>query len=147
MSKGKKRGLYFLMFLLLLTVEILIAIFVHDAFVRPYIGDILAVGGVYSFLRIFLPERVAFLPLYVFLIAFTVEILQFFDVASLIGSENTILQIIVGSVFDWNDITCYAIGCAMIAVLEVLQVKMTRPCVTLATMGRKGEGNNPMNTL
>src|SRR5690349_4300728 len=126
MSRVKKRGIYFLIFLMLLTVEIFIAIFVHDELVRPYIGDILAVGVVYYFIRIFLPERVALLPLYVFIIALTVEILQFFDFAGLIGSENKILKIIAGSVFDWKDIACYAIGCAIIAVIDVFKLKVTK---------------------
>jgi Protein of unknown function (DUF2809) len=140
MSKVKKRGIYFLIFLLLLTVEIFIAIFAHDEFVRPYIGDILAVGVVYYFIRIFLPERVALLPLYVFIIALTVEILQFFDFAGLIGSENKILKIIAGSVFDWKDITCYAIGCAIIAVIDVFKLKHCGSpdiCVRASDKGRR----------
>ncbi len=34
----KKRSIYFLTFLLCLTIEILIALFVQDRFVRPYLG-------------------------------------------------------------------------------------------------------------
>lgn len=126
MSRVKKRSIYFLIFLLLLIIEIFIAIFVHDEFVRPYIGDILAVGVVYYFIRIFLPERVVLLPMYVFIIALTIEILQFFNFAGLIGPENTILKIIAGSVFDWKDIICYAIGCAIVAVIDVFKLKVTR---------------------
>ena len=50
-------------------IEVLIAIYVHDAFVRPYIGDVLVVVVIYTFIRIFVPERCKLLPLYVFIFA------------------------------------------------------------------------------
>lgn len=121
MSRAKKRGIYFLIFGILFAVEIYIAVFVHDAFVRPYLGDVLVVGVVYCFIRIFLPERVVLLPLYVFIFALTIEILQLFDFAGRIGLENKILRIILGSVFDWKDIGCYAVGCAVIAAVDCIR--------------------------
>ena len=41
---------------ILLLTEVLIALYVHDAFVRPYIGDVLVVIVIYTFIRIFVPE-------------------------------------------------------------------------------------------
>ncbi|WP_220199769.1 DUF2809 domain-containing protein [Ktedonospora formicarum] len=35
---------------------------------------------------------------------------------------NTIVKIITVSVFNWKDIPCYAIGCAIIAFIGVLQL-------------------------
>ena len=49
MSHARRR--YGLVFLLLLGVEIVIALFVHDRFVRPYLGDVLVVWVVYGFRR------------------------------------------------------------------------------------------------
>ena len=46
----------------LLVIEVLIALFVHDSFVRPYLGDVLAVIFVYFLGRVFFPEKPAFLP-------------------------------------------------------------------------------------
>ena len=37
----KKRLPYLLAFILLLLLEIIIAVFVHDRFIRPYVGDVL----------------------------------------------------------------------------------------------------------
>ena len=51
--KNKIKLTYFLVFTILLVTEILIALFVHDGFVRPYIGDVLVVGVICAFLRIF----------------------------------------------------------------------------------------------
>ena len=103
----------------LLAVEVLIALFVHDDFVRPYIGDVLAVIVVYLFLRIIIPEKCALLPLFVFIFAVGVEILQYFDLVTLLGLENNrFFKILLGSVFDFKDIMCYAIGCALLGIYE-----------------------------
>jgi hypothetical protein len=52
-----KRIIYFSAFILLTLVEVFIAIFVHDNFIRPYIGDVLAVMVVYFFVRIIWPKE------------------------------------------------------------------------------------------
>ena len=45
-----------LIFVLLLCIEIIIAIFVHDNFVRPYLGNVIIVALIYFFLKIILPD-------------------------------------------------------------------------------------------
>ncbi len=90
---------------ILLFIEVLIAIYVHDAFVRPYIGDVLVVVVIYTFIRIFVPERCKLLPLYVFI--FAALVVGFADVpycGSIRLAEKSFLSILVGSVFDWKDI-------------------------------------------
>ena len=62
-----KRLLYAIITLALLVVEILIALYIHDDFIRPYIGDVLVVIVIYTFIRIIIPEKIKLLPLYVFL--------------------------------------------------------------------------------
>lgn len=123
MSKGKKRLIYALLFFALLAIEVFIAVFVHDRFIRPYVGDVLVVLVVYCFVRIFLPEGMQLLPLYVFIFAAMVEIIQIFDFAGYLGIENKILRTIMGSVFDWKDLACYAVGCAIIVWVERLRHK------------------------
>ena len=61
----KKRLVYLGLTFVLLAVEVLIALFVHDNFIRPYIGDVLVTVLVCAFLRIFIPKGVKPLPLYV----------------------------------------------------------------------------------
>lgn len=105
---------------LLLLIEVLIALYVHDSFIRPYMGDVLAVIAVYTFIRIFIPEKIRILPLFVFIFAFGVELLQYFDLVSKLGLENnTFLRILLGSVFDIKDIICYAVGCIILAAYEI----------------------------
>ena len=121
MNNHCRRIIYGLTFVLLLGVEVFIALFVHDNFVRPYLGDVLAVGVVYTFLRVFLPCKFRFLPLYVTLFAVLVEFSQYFRVLYLFGLEkNRFLRILLGSVFDWADVLCYLAGGALVFAAERL---------------------------
>ena len=83
-----KRIGYAIATVILLLIEVLIAIYVHDAFVRPYIGDVLVVVVIYTFIRIFVPERCKLLPLYVFIFAALVEALQMFHICLLYTSPS-----------------------------------------------------------
>ncbi|MDE6434590.1 MAG: DUF2809 domain-containing protein [Lachnospiraceae bacterium] len=120
-QKKNGRTKYSVTFLLLLMIEVLIALYVHDDFIRPYIGDVLVVIVVYCFIRIWIPDRCRLLPLYVFLFAAGVEVLQYFDLVRVLGlEENVFLRVLIGSVFDWEDILCYAVGCVVLVGYEVL---------------------------
>lgn len=119
MVRGK-RLLHLALFLLLLSAEVLIALFVHDGFVRPYIGDVLVVGVIYFFLRIFLPEGAPWLPGAVFVFAVLAELSQYFRLAELLGITNPVLRTLLGSVYDGKDILCYGAGCVLLGVYELL---------------------------
>ena len=115
----KKRIRYAIITLILLVAEVLIALFIHDKFIRPYVGDVLVTVLICTFLRILLPEKVKLLPLYVFLFAALVEVAQYFEIVKLIGLEkNKFFSILIGSVFDIKDIICYGIGCILVYVIE-----------------------------
>ena len=115
----KKRIYYMILTVVLLVVEVLIALFVHDRFVRPYVGDVLVVVVICAFLRIWIPDSIWLLPLYVFLFATGVEILQYFDLVELLGVEdNVFLRTLIGTSFDGKDILCYAAGCVLVWVAE-----------------------------
>jgi hypothetical protein len=122
-----KRAYYAIAFLILLVIEIAIAIYVHDDFIRPYIGDVLVVGVVYLFVRIFIPDGVKLMPLYVFIFAALVEVLQYFQFIRLLGlEENTFARILIGSTFDVKDLFCYFIGFIIILALELLPTSRLR---------------------
>ena len=108
----KRRILYTIIFITLLCVELCIALFVHDAFVRPYIGDVLVTVLLCCLCRIAVPKGVPALPAYVFLFAALVEAAQYIDVVKLLGWEdNAILSTLIGRTFSWADILCYGVGC------------------------------------
>lgn len=122
MNIGKKRMAYGMATIAIFIIELLIALFVHDRLVRPYVGDVLVVVLLYTFVRIFLPEGVRLLPLYIFLFAAGVEVLQYFRIAEVLGlSDNRILSVVIGSVFDVKDIICYGVGCGILFVYEFMK--------------------------
>jgi len=127
MKKNTKRLLYLAAFILLMIIETCIAIFVHDSFVRPYMGDVLAVMVVYSFVRVIIPRGCKKLPLYVFIFAAGVEVAQYLNLTRLLGLENNrVICIILGGTFDWLDILCYGIGCLIIWAGSIIFMKTRR---------------------
>lgn len=114
-----KRLKYLGFFLIFLLIEVLIALYVHDDFVRPYVGDILVVVVIYFFIKIFLPEQRKWLPVAIFLFAALVEILQYFRLVEILGvQDNVFLRILIGSTFDVKDILCYGVGGLFISFYE-----------------------------
>lgn len=117
----KKRIIYVGIFLLLLIIEVLTALFVHDRFVRPYIGDVLVVMVLYFLVRVFLPEGCRWMPLIIFIFATGVEFLQYFNLVELLGlSDNRFMRTLLGAVFDFKDIICYGVGCAVLQVGQLI---------------------------
>lgn len=107
--------------MLLLATEILIALFVHDNFIRPFVGDVIVVMLVCAFLRIIIPENVKLMPVFATAFAVMVEILQYFDFVKLLGLENNaILSTALGRTFDINDIVCYIIGGLIFFIAETV---------------------------
>ncbi|MDT8757849.1 DUF2809 domain-containing protein [Sphingomonas psychrotolerans] len=102
---------YALIALALLVVEILIALFVHDEFVRPYLGDTLAVILVYAGLRAASRIGIVEAAAAAFFIAAAIEFAQWFHVLDLLGlSHNRVARIVLGYGFEWKDFLAYAAG-------------------------------------
>lgn len=117
----KKRFFNINIFIVLLITEILIGIYVHDNFIRPYVGNILVVILLYFFVRIFILRGIRLMPLYIFAFATMTEILQYFKLVDLLGlGNNTFFRVLLGSVFDIKDIACYAIGGLLLMGYEKL---------------------------
>lgn len=116
----KKRIVYIISFIVIFCIEVLIALYVRDSFVRPYLGDVLVVVLVYCFVRIFLPTGISKMPFYIFLFACFVEVMQYFQLVEMLGITNRAARIILGSTFDWKDIASYAVGCVLIILFERL---------------------------
>ena len=109
---------YIVCFIVLFIAEVYIALFVHDKIIRPYIGDLLVIILLYSFVRSF-TNKIKFLPLYLFVFAFIVEVAQYINILSILGLEkNKTVAIVVGSSFDIADIGCYLFGSIILIVYE-----------------------------
>lgn len=120
----KKRFFNFILFMIFLAIEVLIALYVHDDFVRPYLGDVLVVVVLYFFVRIWIPEKYRWLPGVIFVFAAAVEVLQYFRLVEILGVENNVfLRTILGSTFDFKDIVCYGVGCLLLGFCEWIGYK------------------------
>ena len=70
----------------ILVVEIIIGIYVRDNFVRPYMGDALVVVLIYCFIRIFIPNGLSQLPLYVLAFCLFHRDTSIFSVGGCVGN-------------------------------------------------------------
>ena len=110
---------YFLLFLFLLVFEILIALFVHDSFIRPYIGDVLVVVLIYCFIKSFFSTPVTKTAIATLLLACAMEILQYFNLVDTLGLQHSkAARIIIGSAFDWKDMLAYVAGIGLVLIIE-----------------------------
>lgn len=120
----KKRLWYGVASGVILILEILIALFVRDAFIRPYGGDILVTVLICCFFRTFFPEKPKLLPVWVFLFAVAVELGQYFDFVTLLGlGDSVFFRTLLGTSFSWADILCYGAGCMLFALAEQIRLK------------------------
>lgn len=119
----KKRLIFLAVFVFLFIVEVLIALYVHDDFVRPYVGDMIVTVVVWSFSRIFFPEKIKLMSLYVMIFATLIEIGQYFNYVDVLGITNPVLVTMMGTSFAWADIACYAVGCVVAAVADYFQFR------------------------
>lgn len=106
----------------LLVIEIVIALFVHDRFIRPYVGDTLAVILVYCFFRAVTAWRPLPCALAAMAVATVIEFGQLVGVLHWIGlGENRIARIVLGSGFEAMDFVAYAAGAVIAVVVERLR--------------------------
>lgn len=78
----------------------------------------------YFLVRTFFPKRCKWLPVFLFLFATGIEFLQYLNLVELLElSDNRLMRTILGSVFDWKDIVCYGVGCAVLQIGELFQGK------------------------
>lgn len=113
---------YILLTLLLLAIEIAIAVFVHDQFIRPFFGDFLAVIFVYCGLRIF-KQNILKTALMSLFIAYFIEILQYFKFIEITGLiKYKVLAILIGNSFSWLDILAYSLGFVFILLIENFEI-------------------------
>lgn len=110
---------YFAFTILIFLIEVLIALFVNDTFIRPYLGDVLVVVLIYCFLKSFL--RLPVLPVAVFVLffSFTIEFLQFLNIVEKLHLEHSrIARTVIGTSFSWMDLLMYVAGIAIVIVVE-----------------------------
>lgn len=104
---------------ILFIIEVCIALFIQDRLIRPFVGDVLVVGLIYCFFRIFLNISYRKIALGVFLFACLIEVLQYFDYVALLQMENNrVISVILGRTFEWIDFIAYFTGFLIIILIE-----------------------------
>lgn len=115
---------YFIAAIILFFTEVIIALFAHDAFIRPYFGDFLVVILLYCIGKSFINISVIKLSVAVLIFSYIIETLQYFNFVKIIGLENCkIANVILGNSFAWNDIIAYTLGITLVVFIENLRFK------------------------
>ncbi len=123
----KPRLVYAAVFCALLFIEICIGVFVHDNFIRPYIGDVLVTVLICCLCRTVIPKGAPGLPICVYAIATLVEVAQYFNIVKILGLENNaLIATIIGTTFSRLDILCYGLGCLAFWAIEKVVVSFSK---------------------
>ncbi len=110
---------FLLLSLLLFIVEVLIAIYADDDFIRPYVGDFLVVILLYCMLKSFFSFDYRYSGFSVLAFSYLVEGLQYLNFVDAIGLENSrIANILLGNYFAWIDILAYTLGIILVLIIE-----------------------------
>jgi hypothetical protein len=108
--------------LAVLLIEVAIALWVHDRWIRPHGGDVLAVVLVYLGLRAVTPLRPGPAAAWAFAIACLVEIAQWAGLAGRLGLRaDSVAGTVLGTMFDWGDILAYGAGAIAVLLVEHLR--------------------------
>ena len=117
---------YFLLFACVFLIEVMIALFVRDAFIRPFVGDVLVVVLLYLFFQAFLVCGKAKLVVGVLLFAWAVEVGQYLNLVAILGLEECrVARVVIGSTFDVMDLMAYAVGAGLLMVPEGMALVRT----------------------
>ncbi|WP_228444913.1 ribosomal maturation YjgA family protein [Chryseobacterium echinoideorum] len=114
---------YFLATILIFLTEVLIATVLKDNFfIRAYLGDVIVVMLLYTFVKSFFTVNDTKLILGIFAFSCVVEFAQYFNVAEKLGFQpGSLMYIVIGNSFSWVDIACYAAGCLLLYLLVRLR--------------------------
>ena len=112
---------YIFLTIFLFIVEVLIATTFKDIFfVRAYLGDVIVVLLIYTFILAFFDiKNRTNLIIGIFIFSIVIEVMQYFKIADVLGFEpGSIAAIVVGNSFSWIDILCYGIGAVSIWLID-----------------------------
>ena len=110
---------YFLLAVGLFMLEIGIARFAHDRFVRPYVGDFLATILLYCLLKSVWLAPAGRVVAVALLVSYGIEVAQLAHVLSWLGwQQSAAARLVLGSQFEWGDMLAYTLGAALVLGLE-----------------------------
>ncbi|WP_298114973.1 DUF2809 domain-containing protein [Flavobacterium sp.] len=103
----------------ILIIEILIAIYAKDDFIRPIFGDYLASILVFYLLATFLKTDLNKIAILSLLISYMIEFLQYINILELLHLDKIkFLNILLGNSFSWTDMIAYTLGILTILLIH-----------------------------
>ena len=110
---------YFVLFIILLLIEVCIAYFLKTGFIRHTFGDFLVVILLYCFLKSFINFKPITMAIIVLFISFTIEFLQLTPFLEWLNlHDNTLAKTVLGSTFHISDLVAYTLGVITIIIVE-----------------------------
>jgi len=110
---------YFVLAILLFLAEVLIAYYIHDKIIRPYVGDLLVVILIYCFIKSFVNISVTKAAIFVLLFSYVIELLQYLNMIKFLGLQKSrMANIVLGNYFEWIDLVAYTAGIAIVILIE-----------------------------
>ena len=109
---------YIIILAVIIAAEVMIALFVHDGFVRPYLGDVIVVWAVYCLIQAVTGGRGNhyITAAGVMLFAFAVEFLQKIHIADILHLGGIkFFRVLIGTNYSPADLICYAAGTLVMA--------------------------------
>ncbi|SFP71373.1 Protein of unknown function [Hymenobacter arizonensis] len=126
-SKLRFNSKYFCLAIVVFLIEVIIALYVHDQIIRPYVGDFLVVLLLYCLVRGIFSIRVLPAALLVLLFSYLVEGLQYFNLLQHLGLQHSRLaRTVLGISFSWADMAIYTAGFFSILAVESLLLKTSK---------------------
>jgi len=110
---------YFILSVILFLLEVYIAVYIHDAIIRPYAGDLLVVIFLYCLIRAFVNASVLKTAIAVLLFAYLIEFTQYIHLVRLLGWQHSRLaNVVMGNSFQWIDMAAYTLGIVVVLIAE-----------------------------
>lgn len=119
------RKKYLILSSILFGIEVVIALFFKDSFIRPLVGDYLVAILLYCLARTLVSSwNTNQAAIAVLLFAYLVEFLQWLNLLKLLGlKRNLFTDLLLGSTFDWGDILAYTLGIITVLILEKIAAR------------------------
>ena len=111
---------YLMLFLIILILELALALWLQNGFLRVTFGDFLVVVLIYAAARTIIHVKPIYMAIAVLTFAITVEILQYFKLIYYLGLENnTLARLVLGNTFSFQDIVAYILGVSLIFYIDL----------------------------
>lgn len=110
---------YFFCFIGLLLIEMAIALFITNGFIRSTFGDYLVVMLIYCFVKSIVNAKPKYIAIGVLVFAYVIEFLQLFKLLEFFNLKgNKLANTVLGSTFHLNDLISYTLGIITVLIVE-----------------------------